>query len=289
MFCFGLGYSALVLAQRLMAEGWAVAATCRSDARASELRELGIAAHPFDRGNRLVEFERAFAGATHLLSSVPPDETGDAVLDMFGAVIAMRGGLRWIGYLSTTGVYGDTNGTIVDELSPLKPTSARSKRRVEAENRWLALHHVHGSPVHIFRLAGIYGPGRSPLDRVRAGTAQRIEKPGHTFGRIHVEDITNVLMASMADPAPGAIYNVCDDKPAAPAEVIEFACDLLGVEPPSLIPFDEASKSMSAMALSFWRDNRRVDNSKIKRKLGVALAYPTYRKGLIAILDAEKK
>jgi len=272
LFCFGLGYSALALARRLLAGGWAVAGTCQSEARAAELRGLGIDARLFEHNRSSLE------GATHLLSSVPPDGVGDVVLDALAGDVR---GLEWIGYLSTTGVYGDTGGAMVDENSPLAPTSSRSEARVTAEKGWLGLN------AHIFRLAGIYGPGRSPLDRVRSGTARRIDKPGHAFGRIHVDDIAGVLAASMARPAPGGIYNVCDDEPAAPAEVIAFACDLLGLKPPPLIAFDNAEKDMSAMALSFWRDNRRVDNSKIKRDLGVTLQYPTYREGLRAIFEAQ--
>ncbi len=285
LFCFGLGYSATVLARRLLADGWAVAGTCQSADKVAELSAQGITAHLFDGGRPLGDFAAALAGTTHLLSSVPPGKDGDPVLEAHARDLAGLPGLRWAGYLSTTGVYGDTGGATVDESAPLNPGSQRSRRRVEAEAGWLALHRDHRLPVHVFRLAGIYGPGRSVLDRVRAGAAQRIVKPGHAFGRIHVDDIASVLRASMADPAPGAVYNVCDDEPAAPAEVVEFACRLLDVEPPPEIPFDEAARTMSPMALSFWRDNRRVDNGRIRRDLGVTLAYPTYREGLQAILD----
>ncbi|MBL6929342.1 MAG: SDR family oxidoreductase [Rhodospirillales bacterium] len=271
LFCYGLGYSALVLARRLMAEGWDVAGTCQSEARKAELRGLGIDAHIFGLDPCSLE------GATHLLSSVPPDGAGDAA---FKALPADLSALQWIGYLSTTGVYGDTGGATVDETAPLHPTSTRALARADAEKGWL------DRGAHIFRLAGIYGPGRNPLERVQNGTARSIHKPGHAFGRIHVEDIAGVLMASMAQPDPREIYNVCDDEPAAPADVTAFACGLLGVEPPPLVSFDEAALEMSPMALSFWRDNRRVDNSKIKRDLGVTLQYPTYREGLRAILKA---
>lgn len=286
LFCFGLGYSATVLARRLMAEGWTVAGTCQTAEKAAELRALGIDAHLFDRDRPLDDFCAAMDGTTHLLSSVPPDAEGDPVLDVHGAQIARLVGISWAGYLSTTGVYGDTGGTWVDESADLVPTSKRSRRRVAAETRWLDLHRASGLPVHLFRLAGIYGPGRNPLDRVRAGSAQRIVKPGHAFGRIHVDDIAAVLMASISLPDPGAAYNVCDDEPAKPAEVIAHACDLLGIAPPPEVPFEEAAKTMSPMALSFWRDNRRIDNTRIKSDLGVRLAYPTYREGLRALLDA---
>jgi nucleoside-diphosphate-sugar epimerase len=287
LFCFGLGYSATHLACRLMAQGWSVAGTCQSEEKRRDLAALGIEAHLFDRERPLTDAAGVLAGATHLLGSVPPDGAGDPVLDTLSPVLVEAVVWRWAGYLSTTGVYGDTGGAVVDEGAPSAPTSERGRRRVAAETAWLALHRGHGVPVHVFRLAGIYGPGRSALEKVREGNAQRVIKPGHAFGRIHVEDIAHVLMASMAKPDPGAVYNVCDDEPAAPAEVVAFACQLLGVPPPPPVAFAEAQKTMSPMALSFWRDNRRVDNGRIKRDLGVRLAYPTYREGLAAILAAE--
>ncbi len=287
LFCFGLGYSATRLARRLLAQGWSVAGTCQGEEKRRDLAALGIEALVFDRERPLADAAGALAGATHFLSSVPPDGSGDPVLDTLRTAIVAYGGWRWAGYLSTTGVYGDTGGAMVDESSALAPTSERGRRRVAAEAAWLALHRDHGVPVHVFRLAGIYGPGRSPLDRVREGVAQRVIKPGHAFGRIHVDDIATVLMASMANPDPGAVYNVCDDEPAPPADVIAFACRLLGVPPPPPVAFEEAKKGMSPMALSFWRDNRRVDNGRLKRDLGVRLAHPTYREGLAAILAAE--
>jgi nucleoside-diphosphate-sugar epimerase len=286
LFCFGIGYSAGVLARRLVADGWSVAGTCQSAERAAALRNQGIEAHLFDGAWPLADPAGALAGATHLLSSVPPDADGDPVLDSLAPALTALDGLHWVGYLSTTGVYGDTGGAPVDETTVPAPTSTRSRRRVAAEAAWLALHRDRGIPVHVFRLAGIYGPGRSPLDKARDGSLRRIDKPGHAFGRIHVDDIATVLMASMAKPDPGTVYNVCDDAPAPPAEVAAFACALLGVEPPPLVPFAEAAEAMSPMALSFWRDNRRVANAKIKHDLGVRLAYPTYREGLKAILAA---
>lgn len=287
LFCFGLGYSATRLARRLLAHGWSVAGTCQGEEKRRDLAALGIEAFLFDRERPMADAAGALAGSTHLMSSVPPDGAGDPVLDTLRPAIVAHGGWRWAGYLSTTGVYGDTGGAVVDESSALAPTSERGRRRVAAEAAWLALHRDHGVPVHVFRLAGIYGPGRSAFDRIREGAAQRVIKPGHAFGRIHVDDIAQVLTASMAKPDPGAVYNVCDDEPAAPAEVIAFACRLLGVEPPPPVAFEEAKKGMSPMALSFWRDNRRVDNGRLKRDLGVSLACPTYREGLAAILAVE--
>lgn len=284
LFVFGLGYSALRLARALLADGWSVAGTCREPATRAALRERGIEAHLFDRVHPLDPSVLA-AGATHLLSSVPPDEAGDPALDCHGGDIARIDGLLWAGYLSTTGVYGDRGGARVDETDPPRPTSARARRRIAAEDGWLALHRTRGVPVHVFRLAGIYGPRRSALDQVRAGTARRIVKPGHAFSRIHVDDIVDVLRASMARPDPGAIYNVCDDEPAPSSDIIAHACRLLGVAPPPEISFDAAE--LSAMSRSFFAENRRVANDRIKRDLGVRLRYPSYREGLAAILAEE--
>jgi nucleoside-diphosphate-sugar epimerase len=285
LFCFGLGYSALALARRLAASGWRVSGTCRSAEKAALLREAGLSAVLFDRDRPLEA--TALHGVTHLLVSVPPDASGDPVLAVHGRDIAAKLGLFWLGYLSTTGVYGDRGGGWVDETAQLHPTGERGRRRAVAEQGWLELWRDRGVPVHIFRLAGIYGPGRSAFDALRAGTARRIDKPGQVFSRIHVEDIATVLEASMARPRPGAAYNLSDDDPAPPAEVTLHACRLLGRDPPPLVPFAEAEKEMSAMARSFWDDNRRVSNRRIKEELGVALRYPDYKSGLAAILAAE--
>jgi nucleoside-diphosphate-sugar epimerase len=287
LFCFGLGFSAQALARRLDGAGWRIAGTCRGEDKRRRLEAAGIEAHLFDRGRPLAEPERALTGTTALLISAPPDAAGDPVLDYHAEGIAA---LRpaWIGYLSTTGVYGDTRGALVDETAPLQPTSERSRRRVAAEAAWLAFGRNQGLAVHIFRLAGIYGPGRSVFAQVRAGQARRIDRPGHLFSRIHVDDIARVVEASLARPSFGAIYNVCDDEPAAQADVIAYACGLLGLPVPPLVAFEEARKEMSPMALSFWADNRRVDNARIKRELGVCLACPDYRTGLRAVLAAEE-
>jgi nucleoside-diphosphate-sugar epimerase len=277
LFCFGLGYTAGFLARELEAEGWRVAGTSREAGAAA-----GRTLHRFARGARLADAARLLAGTTHLLVSIPPDERGDPVLHEHAADIAALPALRWVGYLSTTGVYGDRGGDWVDERSPLLPTGERGRRRVAAEAGWLKLQREHGVPVHIFRLAGIYGPGRSALETVRQGRAQRVDKPGQVFSRIHVADLVAVLRASMAKPAPGAIYNVCDDDPAPPEAVIAHAFTLLGQEPPPLVPFDRAA--LSPMARSFYDDNKRVDNRRMKEELGVRLRYPSYREGLAALL-----
>lgn len=288
LFCFGFGFSAQALARSLGAAGWRIAGTCRSEDKRRRLEAAGVEAHLFDRGRPLTRPLDALAGAKALLISAPPDAAGDPVLDHHaGDIAASRP--AWVGYLSTTGVYGDTGGALVDEAAPLKPTSGRSRRRVAAEVAWLALGRSAGLPVHVFRLAGIYGPGRSVLAQARAGQARRIARPGHLFSRIHVDDIARILEASLARPSPGAVYNVCDDEPAAQADVIAYACELLGLPVPPLVSFAEAAKDMSPMALSFWADNRRVDNARIKRELGVRLGYPDYRAGLRAVLAAEEE
>ncbi len=284
LFCFGLGYSARALAGRLRTEGWTIAGTCQSDDARERLEADGMTAFLFDRDHPLADGAGALAGATHILSSVPPDAAGDGVLDHHASQIQALNPAPWIGYLSTTGVYGDTGGAVVDETAPLAPTSERSERRITAEAAWLGL----DPRAHVFRLAGIYGPGRSALDQVRAGTARRIHKPGHAFSRIHVDDIAAVLKASMDRPDPGRLYNVADDTPAEAAAVTAYASELLGVAPPPLVPFADAAKDMSPLARSFWHDNRRVDNSRLKDELGVTLAYPDYKAGLTAILAVEE-
>lgn len=283
LFCFGLGYTALRLADRLAAQGWSVAGTCRGGEILGALAERGIETHHFDRDHPLPD--AALDGATHVLSSVPPDGTGDAVVDLAGARIAAMRDLKWAGYLSTTAVYGDRGGAWVDETADPAPTGERGARRLAAERCWLDLWREHGVPVHVFRLAGIYGPGRSALDRVRDGAAQRVIKPGHVLSRIHVDDIVGVLDASMRRPNPGAVYNVCDDAPAAQADIVAHACALLGVSPPPEVPIDEAD--LTPAGRSFYADNRRVRNDRIKRELGVTLKYPTYREGLAVLLADE--
>jgi nucleoside-diphosphate-sugar epimerase len=273
LLCFGLGYTARALGGRLAADRWIVAGTSRG---------AEPAAQRFDRDHALAPV--VFAGVTHILISIPPDETGDPVLDRHEDDIAAISGLAWLGYLSTTGVYGDRDGGWVDENSELRPSGERGRRRVAAEAGWLDLGRRRGVPVHIFRLAAIYGPGRSPFEALRAGTAKRIDKPGQVFSRIHLEDLASVLVASIARPRPGAIYNVCDDEPAAPAAVMAHAAALLGLPAPSLAPLEEAA--LSPMARSFYDDNKRVSNALIKEELGVALRHPNYRAGLAAILAA---
>ena len=273
-FLFGMGFSGRVIARALLAAGWQVAGTTRS----GEAADLpGVRVFPFDRDHPLPD--DALGGVTAVLSSVPPDEHGDPVLDLCAQRLRALAP-AWAGYLSTTGVYGDCGGAWVTEDSPLSPTLDRSRRRAAAEAAWQA----SGLPVHIFRLAGIYGPGRSAIDTVRDRRARRIVKPGQVFSRIHVDDIAATVLASLARPNPGAAYNVCDDDAAPPQDVIAYACQLLGMAPPPEIPWDQAKAGLSPMALSFYADNKRVSNDRIKRELGVVLRHPTYREGLAAIL-----
>ncbi len=285
LFCFGYGFSASALGVLLGPAGWSLAGTCRTPEGCRALAEAGVDAFPFSREALLADPARSLAGATHILLSIPPDAQGDPALDCHGADIAAIEGLEWIGYLSTTGVYGDTGGAWVDESAPLAPTGARGKRRLEAERGWLALGEDHGLAVQVFRLAGIYGPGRNALAAVKRGTAKRIAKPGQVFSRIHVADIAQVLAASIAKPRADAIYNVCDDEPAPAADVVTHACALLGIAPPPLTPLEDGD--LSPMARSFYADSRRVSNDHIKTELGVTLRYPNYRAGLAALLAEE--
>ena len=257
MLIFGLGYTAKALAARLRADGWSVRATGRD----GDLAFADAAA-----------VESALAGASHVLSSVPPDSTGgDPVLDRYGAELDGQ----WLGYLSSTGVYGDTGGAWVDETAPLVGFGGTGRRtaRSEADLAWQA------AGACVFRLPGIYGPGRSPLERVASGAAHRIDLPGQVFSRVHVEDIARGVIAGFA--APAGVYNLADDLPASHNAVIEEACRLLGRELPPLLSLDEAKLSRQARA--FYAENRRVANGKARRVLGWAPAWPTYVEGLRAL------
>ena len=286
LFCFGYGYTCDYLAHELMQQGgWTVAGTTRDPDKRAFLRSKGVKAHLFDYEHPLGDPYYILEGTTHLLISTPPDDSGDPAFAMHAADLVRIPTLEWVGYLSTTGVYGDRAGGTVDEYSEIRPNSKRGSRRARAESEWYALLANYGFPLHVFRLAGIYGPGRSALDSVRAGVARRINKPGHVFNRIHVEDIVQVLRASMLRPNPGAAYNLADDDPVPSWEVITYACELLGLTPPPMIPFNEAD--LAPITRSFYNDNKRVANHRIKTELGVALKYPSYKQGLDACLAAE--
>jgi nucleoside-diphosphate-sugar epimerase len=272
----------LALTRRLAGSGWVIGGTCRTSEKAASLRATGLCADLFDRDRPVGQ--KALNGITHLLVSVPPDAEGDPVLARHGDAIAAMA-LSWVGYLSTTGVYGDRQGGWVDEAAALLPTGERGRRRVAAEQGWLDLWRDRGVPVHVFRLAGIYGPGRNAFDALRAGTAKRIDKAGQVFSRIHIADLTSVLIASIRQPRPGAVYNVCDDAPSPSEAVVSHAAALLGLPAPPLVPL--AAAGFSPMARSFYDDNKRVSNRLIKTEFGVALRYPDYRTGLAAILAEE--
>ena len=289
LFCFGLGYSVACLAARLAGAGWTISGTSRSEGQAEKLRNLGYKMYVFDGSDpRPGDW---FADVTHIVNSVPPGEESisgqDPVLKHFADIISQLPMLRWLGYLSTTGVYGNTDGAWGDEMSPLSPSAIRSVKRMEVEMAWDKLAGAYNLPLHIFRLAGIYGPGRNVLNAALAGKAPRVIKDGHQFSRIHVEDIAKILEASMQKPNPGAIYNVCDDEPAAAADVTSYAYKLLGVRPTPKVFFEEAEASMSDMGRSFWNDNRRVHNDKVKKELEIQLTYPSYRDGLKAIYKSD--
>ena len=276
LISFGHGYSAQALAKRLLPQGWVIYGTTRKAEKAEALREDGVIPVMWPDG----DLSEAFEAATHILVSAGPDEEGDPVLAKLEPrirEIAPR--LEWAGYLSTTGVYGDHGGEWVDESAPLTPATKRGKLRVMAETQW---RDIDGLPLHIFRLAGIYGPGRGPFEKVRNGTARRIVKQGQVFSRTHVEDIAQVLEASINRPNPGAAYNVCDNDPAPPQDVIAHAAELLGMPVPPEVPFEEAE--MSPMARSFYAESKKVDNRRIREELGVELKYPDYRTGLKALL-----
>ena len=283
LFCFGLGYTAQALAETLAAKGWQIAGTSRDPAALQALSERGIDAFRFDRDHPLdSDGLAALARASHVLSSVPPDTTGDPVLARHAEALAALAGIDWVGYLSTTGVYGDRGGDWVDEETKIAPTTERGKRRANAEAGWRRLHDQAELPVHVFRLAGIYGPGRNQLEALRQDRARRIDKPGQVFSRIHLTDIVAVLEASMAAPRPGAIYNLADDEAAAPGDVIAFAAELLGLPAPPIVPYEDAE--LSPMAQSFYAENKRVRNNLIKTEFAITLGYPTYREGLRALL-----
>ena len=276
----GHGYSAGFLTRLLVPQGWTVTGTTRDD----PARVAGAGAQPLLWPGDEAALRAELARADAILVSAGPGPEGDPALRDFAEAIAASPA-RWLGYLSTTGVYGDHGGGWVDETTPLTPSTRRGHERVAAEAAWQQLAADHGLPLHIFRLAGIYGPGRGPFEKLRGGTARRIVKPGQVFSRIHAEDIAQVLTASIARPDPGAIYNVCDDEPAPPEQVLETAATLLGVPVPPAEDF--ATAEMTPMARSFYAESKRVANDRIKRDLGVALRYPDHRAGLLALLADE--
>ena len=279
LLSFGHGYSAQALSRLLLPQGWRVIGTTRTEEKAHRLSADGIEPRIWPGANMIP----ALDSATHLLISAAPGEDGDPVLQTLRTEIAQRvGQFEWVGYLSTTGVYGDHKGDWVDEQTPLTPATKRGIARVRAENDWAS---IDGLPLHIFRLAGIYGPGRGPFSKVRNGTARRIIKPGQVFSRTHVDDIAQVLQASIERPNPGAAYNVCDNDPAPPEDVIAYAAELLNLPTPPAEDFETAE--MTPMARSFYAESKKVRNDRIKDELGVKLIYPDYKTGLKALLETE--
>ncbi len=280
LLSFGHGYSAAALAKILEPQGWRVIGTSRSEEKLAKFMEQGVEPRIWPGA----DMTPALNAATHLLISPAPTEKGDPVLaELRDQITARASQFEWVGYLSTTGVYGDHDGGWVDEDAALTPATKRGIARCKAEAEWAAIPDL---PLHIFRLAGIYGPGRGPFAKVRAGTARRIIKEGQVFSRIHVEDIAQVLAASIDAPNPGAAYNLCDDDPAPPQDVIGYAAELLGLPLPEAINFEDAD--MTPMARSFYAESKKVRNDKIKTELGVKLRYPDYKAGLKALLALEK-
>ena len=280
LLSFGHGYTAQALAKRLLPEDWAIYGTTRNQSDFKRLEESGIVPVLWSEGIP----EKTFAQASHILISTAPGADGDPILQRYhNEIKELSNNLDWLGYLSTTGVYGDHQGGWVDETTALTPSTKRGKLRVDAENQWKSMDYL---PLHIFRLAGIYGPGRGPFEKLRQGKARRIIKENQVFSRIHVEDIAQVLAASMAQPNPGAVYNVCDNDPAPPQDVIGTAAELLGVEVPPDIPFESAD--LTPMARSFYAESKRVRNDRVLRELGITLRYPTYRDGLKELMRDNK-
>lgn len=282
LFCFGLGYSASRIARMLAAEGWSISGTVRTPEGAAALVAQGYDAFVFDGTSANTDIAKALRNATHLLVSVPPGDD-DPVLRHYAADLRAATSLRWIGYLSTVGVYGDRGGAWVDETTPADTTSIRGRQRIAAEQAWLALGDTATIPTQVFRLAGIYGLGRSALDRLRDGTAHRIVKPGQVFNRIHVDDIAQTVRAAMSAPVSSRVYNVTDDEPAPPQDVVAYAAELLHMPPPPEVAFADAH--LTPMAASFYADNKRVSNARLHQELGITLKFPTYREGLRAVLD----
>lgn len=279
LLSFGHGYSARALSRILLPQDWRVIGTTRDEDKAARLMNEGVEPRVWPGADMIP----ALDAATHLLISAGPDDAGDPVLALLETEIARRAKqFEWVGYLSTTGVYGDHKGDWVDEETPLTPATKRGIARVHAEAAWQA---VPDLPIHIFRLAGIYGPGRGPFAKVRNGTARRIIKEGQVFSRTHVADIARILAASIKRPNIGSIYNVCDNDPAPPEDVIAYAAELLDMPIPEAVDFETAD--MTPMARSFYAESKKVRNDKIRNELGVELLYPDYKSGLKALLAQE--
>jgi nucleoside-diphosphate-sugar epimerase len=273
MLFLGFGFSAEALAKILNPQTWRISGTSRTAEGVKHIKAMGY------EGIRFEDLKTIDASVTHLVTSVPPDAMGDPVLRQLGQAIQnSTSHLRWVAYLSTTGVYGDHNGAWVDESTSLTPNTERGQRRVDAERDWQRLN----LPLHIFRLAGIYGPGRNAVLSLKDGTAKRVIRKGQVFSRIHVDDIAGILKASIAKPNPGRAYNVADDEPCPPQDVITYAATLLNRIPPPEIDFENAE--LSPMARSFFMDSKRVSNQRVKAELNYEFLHPNYRVGLKSLL-----
>ncbi len=279
LFVFGIGYSSRAFIEEARGSfGW-IGGTTRSQEKAEKLEEQGIHAFIFDGKAANPDIADALKSATHVLLSVAPDEAGDPVLLCHGEDIAAARP-EWTAYLSTVGVYGDHQGAWVDEETQCRPVSKRSVYRVAAENAWLDFAKNNGLALQIFRLAGIYGPGRNALVNLKEGKARRLIKPGQVFNRIHVADIAGALTASL-DARRTRIYNVSDDEPSPPQDVVTYAAKLLKLDPPEEIAFEDAD--LSPMARSFYGENKRVSNKRLKDELNYTFRYPTYRQAFDAL------
>lgn len=282
LFVFGYGFSAAALARRLRPEGWDVSATFRRAEDAARLEADGVTAVPVADSGAVI---RALTGADAVLVTAPPDAQGcPGLRALVPAMARAQAFPDWLGYLSTTGVYGDRQGGWAFEQSRLAAQSMEGARRVAAERDWLDVGKGMGLTVTVFRLPGIYGPGRSTFDRLREGRARRITSPGQVFSRIHVDDLASGLAASIARPRAGGIYNLCDDEPAPNSEVVAYAAGLLGMPPPPEIELEAAR--LPPAAQRFYAESKRVSNARAKAELGWRPAYPTYREGLAAVLAA---
>ena len=280
LLLFGLGYTGAAIAALAAEGGWRVTATSRAPERLRPPSGVALI--------RFADAGAALPRTTHVLETAPPGENGDPALACHGDALRETPSLRWAGMLSTTGIYGDRGGGWVDEDTAPSPTSSRGVRRLEAERQWQAA--FERCAVDMFRVAGIYGPGRSPFADLLAGRGRRVDKPGHCFGRIHRDDIARAVVAAMAQArAPGPrVLNLTDDEPAESARTTAEAARLLGVEPPPLVPFEEALREMSPMGRSFWAEHRKVASRKTQAVLGLEWRYKTYREGLSAILEQER-
>ena len=289
LFCFGFGYTCDHLEQYLRSENtdnsWQISGTTSDLDKGQRFEKRDVSLLVQDQERVIGDIGSLIKGTTHLLISAPPKNLGCPIFRSYLRDIVSLDTLEWIGYLSTAGVYGNRYGNWVDETSEVRPSTIRGTRRAKAEEQWVSLFKRYDAPVHIFRLAGIYGQGRSAIDSINAGIARRIYKEDHVFNRIHIDDISQILAASMLQPNPGAIYNVSDDEPAPSHEVISEAARIMGVEEPPLIDIEYAN--LAPMTESFYSDNKRISNKLIKEELGITLKYPTFREGLQECWDKE--